>query len=871
MELKNYQKCVISDLNRYCEWLNETGSVSAAYKSFWAEKNVIVGLDRIPPYKNTVENTPHVCFKVPTGGGKTFLACNALKTIFDNLPEKKAKLVIWLVPSEAILSQTLETLSSPSHPYRQKIEADFNGRVQIYGKQQVLDGQQFDPTTVNEQLSIVVMSFDSFRSERKEGRKVYQENGNLQPFSKFISTPETLVKDVDDTALIQVFNQLSPVVIVDESHHTASKLSVEMLKNLNPCFILDLTATPRANSNIISYVDAVQLKAEHMVKLPVIVYNRDSQAEVLMDTIDLRDKLEEIASTEYQNGGKYIRPIALFQAQPKGKEDATTFEKLRAELVDAGIPAKHIAIRTADVNELKNVDLLSPDCPVRYIITVNALKEGWDCPFAYILASLANKTSQVDVEQILGRILRLPYTAEHRAKSLNMSYVLTSSNDFNDTVQQIIRGLNSAGFSDRDYRLAEPVEPVKPAPVPEQLPIIEPEAPQEDFAGLDGKSIGAELQRRRESENSPESAPKADSMLAEAQQAGDAYNQAVQGADNDPFAAVLPWEVRDKVNTFPIIPQYRGSVDGLLIPQFFQVIPQSLFTNGDKVLLSKEQLADGFTLKGKAYDIDFDAADDEIVKVDVASGRSVPRAYQMEAADQRYFKEYFSNLPSESRVRQCKDMMIHQLDKLNMVDGGDLRAYVNLIVDGMDREQLAAMEKAPLGFAAKIRAKIESLLEQHYKETFFTWLDRGKIVCEPSYRLPSAIHPTSSTAIYGKSLYEAEEGMNELEQELVKRLTAIPNVLWWHRNIARHGFAINGYFNHYPDIMIMTQSGKIILAETKGDHLKNDDSQEKIELGAAWRNAAGNRYRYYMVFQDEENLPHGAVSMGQFLETVEAL
>ena len=243
----------------------------------------------------------------------------------------------------------------------------------------------------------------------------------------------------------------------------------------------------------------------------------------------------------------------------------------------------------------------------------------------------------------------------------------------------------------------------------------------------------------------------------------------------------------------------------------------------------------------------------------------------MEAADQRYFKEYFSNLPPESRVRQCKDMMIHQLDKLNMVDGGDLRAYVNLIVDGMDREQLAAMEKAPLGFAAKIRAKIETLLDQHYKETFFTWLDRGKIVCEPSYSLPAAIHPTSSTAIYGRSLYEAEEDMNTLEQDLVKQLTAIPNVLWWHRNIARHGFAINGYFNHYPDIMIMIKSGKIILAETKGEHLKNDDSQEKIELGAAWRNAAGNQYRYYMVFRDEENLPHGAVSMGQFLETVKAL
>ena len=72
--------------------------------------------------------------------------------------------------------------------------------------------------------------------------------------------------------------------------------------------------------------------------------------------------------------------------------------------MDADIPAEQIAIRTADVNELKNTDLMSPSCPIRYIITVNALKEGWDCPYAYILASLANKTSQVDVEQILGRM-----------------------------------------------------------------------------------------------------------------------------------------------------------------------------------------------------------------------------------------------------------------------------------------------------------------------------------------------------------------------------------------------------------------------------------------------------------------------------------
>ncbi len=70
--------------------------------------------------------------------------------------------------------------------------------------------------------------------------------------------------------------------------------------------------------------------------------------------------------------------------------------------MDGGIPEKEIAIKTGDKDELKNVDLLSPDCPIRYIITVNALKEGWDCPFAYVLATVANRTSTVDVEQIWG-------------------------------------------------------------------------------------------------------------------------------------------------------------------------------------------------------------------------------------------------------------------------------------------------------------------------------------------------------------------------------------------------------------------------------------------------------------------------------------
>lgn len=875
MELKTYQKKVIADLTRYLELLNETKSDAAAFRLFWQEKSAPI----LGRYQNVIPGVPNLCFKVPTGGGKTFIACNAVRPIFDALPATKTKAVVWLVPSDAILTQTAKALKDTSHPYRQKIDVDFGGRVEVYTKQELLNGQNFNPTAVTEQLSVMVLSYDSFRGRGKEGLKAYQENSNLAAFAKVLGKPDSPIEKADETALFQIINQLNPLVIVDESHHARSELSLEMLENFNPCFVLDLTATPKKESNIISYVDAVQLKNEHMVKLPVIVYNRDSQSEVLIDAIDLRNKLEEIADAEYAKTGKYIRPIALFQAQPKGKEDATTFEKLRDKLVDAGIPAEQIAIRTADVNELKNTDLMSPNCPIRYIITVNALKEGWDCPFAYILASLANKTSQVDVEQILGRILRLPHTSQHTQSALNMSYVLTSSNDFNNTVAHIVKGLNSAGFSDKDYRIGEsakaqvPEQPAEQIMLPDPQGISEPETAGDDFAGLDGKLIGAELERRREQAQTPETAPKADTMLDAAAEVEKAYADAIQQTGNDPVMDNLPWEVRDKVKTYEVNPQFREDIETLQIPQFFLKIEQSLFTDGSFELLDKEMLAEGFTLKGKAYDIDFAAADDEIREIDVREqDGGLPKVFKMESAEQRYFKEWFNNLPPESRVRQCKDMMFNQLNKLNMVDAAELKAYIDRIVNDMDKAQLAAMEKAPLGYAAKIRDKIETLLEAHYRETFEKWLETERIVCKPAFRLRPTIHPTTHTDIYARSLYAAEEGnMNKLEQKLIVELTALPNVRWWHRNIARQGFAINGFIKHYPDILIMTQSGKLICAETKGEHLKNDDSRDKIALGQAWRTAAGKDFRYYMVFENEENLLPGAMSMNQFIDTVKAL
>ena len=479
----------------------------------------------------------------------------------------------------------------------------------------------------------------------------------------------------------------------------------------------------------------------------------------------------------------------------------------------------------------------------------------------------------------MGRILRLPHTTQHRQSSLNMSYVLTSSNDFNETVKGIIQGLNDAGFSDKDYRVSEPPTPKASDPV--QITIdngcskmeTSLESPEEDVSGVDWKLVNEEYQRRREAEKSPETTPKADSMLSEAESAGQAYNAAIQQSGNDPYLEKTPWEVREQMPTFAVKPEFREDIERLVIPQFFAAIPDTLFTDGSHVLLDEAQLSEGFTLKNKDCDIDFAAADDGIVKVDIENRENgLPRVFKMSSPEQQYFKEYFNSLPPESRVRQCKEIMLRQLNKLNGVDAAELKAYIERIVGNMSKDQLAAMEKAPLGYAKKIKEKVQALLEKHCRENFSDWLSTERIVCLPYYRLPDAIHPAAHTDIYAKSLYQAEDGdMNKLEQKLIMELTALPNVRWWHRNISRQGFCINGYINHYPDILIMTEKGKVILAETKGEHLKNDDSREKIDLGTMWSGHAGNQYRYFMVFEKDADLPKGAVSMSKFVEIVAAL
>ena len=862
MELKNYQQKVMDDLSSYLSFVNKDNNIITAWKDYWNDKDLYVGFGGMPSYNNSIKNTPHVCMKVPTGGGKTFMACASLRKIMDEMPQDKPKVVVWLVPSDSILLQTVKNLSNPMHPYRDRINRDFANRVEVYTKDQLLNGQHFSPDTVREVLSVCVLGYASLRIDSKKAdiRKVYQENGNLKRFADYFRNQELILTDTPETALMQILAQMSPVVVVDESHNAQSELSVEMLNNLNPSFILDLTATPRKNSNIISYVDARELKKENMVKLPVVVFNRSSRPSVIQDAIQLRCNLERQAQNEPTPEGRAIRPIVLFQAQPKTNESSETFEKIKEILLEMGIPAEQIGIKTSKVDTISNLDLMSPDCQIRYIITVNALKEGWDCPYAYILASLANKTSQVDVEQILGRILRQPNAIKYSSRHLNTSYVLTCSADFSATFERVVSGLKMAGFSKKDYRVPEETPD---SPEPDHQPDLpQPKLDEEDrFDDVDPSAIT--LQTPNET---PESVA---AMLESASNQVQEYEDEINASDDDFFT---DGETNAMLNKITVQEQFQEEVENLKLPQFILQTRNGIFDSFES-LLNPENLSDGFSLKNADTNINFQLATSEMVSVDLAeNGEAIPKTRKTDEQISEELRKYIASRPSDKKVQDCTDFICQELNKTNSWESAEIRAYVTRVISGMSNSDVEAMESSLVPYTNKIKQKIGELEEKYRENKFNEWLETGRILCKPRYLLPKVITPPETIDYIEKSLYTAESAnMNKFELKVITEIASLPNIEWWHRVIEKKDFVINGFINHYPDFIVKTKSGKILLIEAKGDYLDGSDSKQKVQLGRAWQNNAGNEYRYFMVFENTDIEERGSFKLDTFIPVLKEM
>lgn len=879
MQPNKYQQQVLDDLRSFLARWRHCHDPALAYRAHWDDK----GAARMPSYQSQSHGTPQICLKVPTAGGKTLIGIYALREVLNVLARRRGepRLCIWLVPSLSIKDQVLNRFNAAGDGYWLALREALGGQVSVLSKEQLLAGSgQFNADSVRDEVVIAVLTYDSLRAENKDDRKLFQQNGAMASFSTDVTESDSH-PDIDSESLVAAIASLHPVVIVDESHNAKSKLSREMLVMLNPSCVVELTATPRKGTNIVSFVDAMALREAHMVKLPVIVRNLPDQESVIAHAIDLRARLESDAKAEKANGGTYIRPIVLFQAEPKNKDGSFSFEKLKDRLVKQhAVHPDWVKIKTANVDELKGVDLLAEDCPVRFLITINALKEGWDCPFAYVLATLADRSSAIDVEQILGRILRQPHIRPHGHAPLNMSYVLTASAVFSQTLEKIVTGLNRAGFSRNDYRT--PDFPVSDAEVTAEQP--------DNLQTTGDLFKGAKPSGTTPVTSASESAttgiftavgaiPTADTSLPSSVdttlRCGEIANAQLNQAAADLNGQYIAPEQRKMMNSYPLRNDFIADVSGLHLPQFFRrVEPDSLFAEtAGGTRLDRDMLLERFRLADcdvNDFKPNLEAGDVAQIDLKALSAGGLadyePTRVQLKAHEVRKLRDYLATLSPESKRQQLAGLISSWLGKMPPLGEPDLRAYIDKLLGRMSAAELEGVLEQQHVFVEAVRKRVRLEMARYRRKAFAQWVRTDEVFAADCYAFPNEAHPVDLYPPSANTLYEREEraGSTNLESRMADWLAAADNIRWWHRNHQTRGFCLNGSINHFPDFIARTRRDTLVLIETKGEHLQNDDSDTKVELGKLWQDCVGRNYRYIMAF---EQVPvEGAVNWQDAVE-----
>ncbi|MCP5545171.1 MAG: DEAD/DEAH box helicase family protein [Akkermansiaceae bacterium] len=461
---KQYQESILESVAAYFDACHETGDPDQAFyrttKALWGEGSAYRPIAGFPA------DMPYFCLRVPTGGGKTRLAARAVELVNSKLLRTEHSVILWLVPSNAIREQTYKALRSREHPYHKDLRLAGPVTVIDLTEARALTRATLDTSTV-----VIVATVQAFRREDTEGLKVYESSGVLMHHFEGLDEAQraNLLKEnggerpaVTPYSLANVLRLRRPFVIVDEAHNSRTPLSFDTLARFRPSGILELTATPDTTttpSNVLHSVSASELKAEHMIKLPIQLETVPDWQKCLASAIDRREQLHEAARQEHNSGAEYLRPLVLIQAQPRRKGVETLdVDAVKAELVsNHNIPEKEIVIATGEERGLDQVEkdyeggIASPKCPVRFVITQQALAEGWDCPAAYILVSMAAVKSSTAVEQLLGRILRQPQAEKRATEALNRCYAYVVSDDFSSTANALRdRLVEGSGFEERE-------------------------------------------------------------------------------------------------------------------------------------------------------------------------------------------------------------------------------------------------------------------------------------------------------------------------------------------------------------------------------------------------------------------------------------
>jgi len=805
---------------------------------------------------------PYVCLRVPTGGGKTIMACHSLGIMGREFLQQERIVCLWLVPSNTIREQTIKALRDRSHPYRQAIDSDFPGRINVMDLSKALYVQR---SVLENETTIIVATLAALRVEDTEGRKIYEPAGALQHHFSGL-TPlleEKLERNGDGCVIYSLANVMrlwAPVVIMDEAHNARTKLSFETLERFRPAAIIEFTATPQLDhdpnhgkfaSNVIAHVSAAQLKAEEMIKPPIRLHTRSGWQEIVSDTVQEQRNLEEIARAEQMETGEYIRPLVLIQAQPKRQDKETiTAEAIRKTLhEDFKISAEQIAVATGATREIDDVDLFAANCPIRFIITQQALKEGWDCSFAYIFCSVADIGSTRDAEQLLGRVLRLPQARTKQHPELNRAYAMICSQRAFDTLGQLGEALIENGFEAIEAKKFVTCEQ-PPLPALDDLPLFSQAFVSERLAETpDLSKLSVELRWRVQYDANEERLNVIGPLkMAERMELERCFRNS---------------EDRKAVRNLQPAPQKGGIKNGygdgrLRVPALCIRVNGELELCDDALFLdARWNLADcDPTLTEEDFPSEIDAGTD--AELDVSALGRLEMRFVQQVRKQLVLLRAESGWTEAGLINWLDGKICHPDVTRNQAP-----LFIKKVMDHLlmtrrvTLEQLAVVKmRLVTAIAALMDRHRQTMRKECYQRLLFgtqedeiETSDTIPFLIGPDGYAPNRYYPGGIK--FQNHAFPVIGDMNGEELACARYLDQMSSVKRWVRNLGRQERASfwlpTTTDKFYPDFVAELVDGRWLVVEYKGEHLwSNDDSREKRSIGELWADRSNGRCLFVM-------------------------
>lgn len=860
--LKDYQTRTLEALEKYLSSARVIGPKDA-FERFVNANPTDTNPQRYR-HRWNLTDVPYVCLRLPTGGGKTLLASHCVKIAGSTFMEQDYPTVLWLVPTNTIRQQTVEALKNNAHTYRETLDTSFGvDRVAVFDISELAN---IRPKDFQDKACIIVGTMQTLRvaDTNKEARKVYGHNENFEPhFSVLPNTAPGLDRDENGHALfsfVNILHQLKPLVIVDEAHKAVSDLSGEMMQRINPSCVIELTATP-VESNVLYRVLASELKNEEMVKLPFMLTVHQDWEQAINGAVQTRRQLAELAPHDTAN---YIRPIVLIQAEKKNQE--RTVEVVKAHLIDnEGVPESEIVIATGEQRELDGVNLFDKTCKVNFIITIEALKEGWDCSFAYVFCSVANIRSATDVEQLLGRVMRMPYAKRRAIPELNNAYAHVISQSFNDAAQGMHSRLLNMGFHEEEAA----------ANIQEMLKLPLADIDYSKFPLM--KTMGATPSGVPPLSMTLPKAPDLTSLAEEARQFVSLSNNedgtiqviCTDIIPEDIEAAIIAANPKQEEIIRARVAVHRASVRAIQPPSPSQkgkrfYVPQLMLElwgsleqpEQETILHAVDWSPLKFSARMEAGEFDYDETA-RTFRFDLEGEQM-----KYELADAQVQLSFLSapTAITEQDLAQWLDGQCHRPD-VRQVDMLEFcRRCVKSLLDRNDIP-LPILWRARYALAAAVKAKLVRLREKSLKEGLQLLLFGPEAKVQTSFEYSHTFPPSgyaegipacNSSYRFKKHFYPEIRDLKPRgeEYECAVALDVMPEVKWWVRNVDRQYGSFwlpTSKDKFYPDFVAHLSDKRTLVVEYKGEHLASaDDAQEKQNIGTLWADKSGGKTLFLM-------------------------